>query len=73
MAASNLNLKWRNKFSGEEGFVQKVVKSQGYFINTFDQSEAKKYRSQKVVDNDIALLTELGEAQNNDFFAVEMQ
>ena len=27
-------LKWRNKFSGEEGFVKSVSKANGYFINT---------------------------------------
>jgi hypothetical protein len=66
-------LKWRNKFSGEEGYVGKVSKSQGHFINTFDVNEAKQYRARKLVENDLKLLEELGESANNDFFAVEAE
>ena len=61
-------LKWKNKFSKETGYVGKVIKSKGYFENTFDKSTAKKYRSENEAKRDIALLNEIGEAQNNDFY-----
>jgi hypothetical protein len=61
------NLKWRNKFSGEEGYVASVKKTKGHFVNTFDQADAKRYQFEKSVKNDIALLVEMGEGENNDF------
>ena len=66
------NLKWTNKYSCETGYVKKVSKVKGYFENTFDKAEAKKYRSEKAVMTDIELLKELGEAENNHFAAEEM-
>lgn len=65
---SNTVLKWRNKFSGEEGFVMKVSKANGCFINTFNPAEAKGYRSQAEVDKDLQVLAAIGEMNNNDFF-----
>ncbi|MCD8068335.1 MAG: hypothetical protein LUE87_05520 [Lachnospiraceae bacterium] len=73
MANSRLILKWTNKFSGEEGYVKTVSVKKGYFVNTYDITEAKAYRSQKVLDNDIAALTDMGEAENNVFTAVEAE
>jgi hypothetical protein len=66
-------LKWRNKFSGEEGYVGKVSKAQGHFINTFNPDEAKRYTARKLIENDLKTLEELGEAVNNDFFPVEVE
>jgi hypothetical protein len=66
------NLKWTNKYSCETGYVKKVSKAKGYFENTFEKAEAKKYRSMKAVQTDIELLTQLGEAVNNVFEAEEM-
>ena len=64
------NLKWNNKFSGERGFVGKVSKAKGYFVNAETQSDAKTYASEKTAEKDIIVLTELGEAANNDFSIV---
>lgn len=59
-------LKWTNKFSGEQGYVGMVKKSEKHFVNA-DEAGAKKYRYEKQAINDIALLQEYGEADNNDF------
>ena len=61
------NLKWTNKFSKETGYVGKVVKSKGYFVNAETADKAKTYASEKAAKKDIDLLGELGEAENNDF------
>lgn len=65
------NLKWTNKFSGETGYVKKVMKVKGYFVNTYEQAEAKAYKAVKDAEKDIEVLTSLGEAENNDFEVVE--
>ncbi len=65
-----LNLKWVNKYSQETGYVGKVSKVKGYFENA-DKENAKTYASMKMVEKDIVILNELGEAENNDFFAEE--
>lgn len=65
---SKVVLKWRNKFSGEEGYVASVSKAKGYFINTFDKAEAKKYANETSVQKDLATLEAIGESENNDFF-----
>ena len=61
-------LKWRNKFSGEEGFVMKVSKASGCFFNTFDAKEAKGYRSQAEIEKDLLILQDIGEMVNNEFY-----
>ena len=68
MAAVKVNLKWKNKFSGEEGYVASVSKAKWYFINTFDKAEAKKYASEASAQKDLATLEALGEFVNNEFF-----
>lgn len=65
------NLMWTNKFSGETGFVGKVAKSKGYFVNAETADKAKTYASAKTAEKDITVLTELGEAENNYFTVVE--
>jgi hypothetical protein len=62
-------LKWRNKFSGEEGFVCTVSQSKGYFTNTFEAVKAKSYRSMKEVQKDLDLLLSFGEFDNNYFWS----
>lgn len=66
-----VNLKWRNKYSGEEGFVKTVSTKNKCFYNTFDKSEAKTYTSDIVLNNEIEFLKSVGESKNNDFFTVE--
>ena len=68
MAAVKVNLKWKNKSSAEEGYVASVSKAKGYFINTFDKAEAKKYASEASAQKDLATLEALGEFVNNEFF-----
>lgn len=63
-------LKWRNKFSGEEGFVKSVSKANGYFINTWDARYAKVYKGEKTLAKDLETLNMIGETKNNDFFTV---
>lgn len=65
-------LKWRNRYSGEEGFVEIVSKKNRCFYNTTSVVFAKKYKTMKTLEKDIATLVEIGEGTNNDFFAVEL-
>lgn len=64
-------IKWTNKMSGETGFVKSVSRVKGHFINTFDKTDAKIYKSDKQIENDFKILEEVGETQNNNFEAVE--
>lgn len=66
-------LKWTNKYSQETGYVAKIAKSKGYFENTEIVAEARKFRSVKEAENAIVTLVELGEAENNNFAAVEVE
>ena len=68
---ANTVLKWRNRYSGEEGYVMKVSKANGCFINTFNPAEAKGYRSAAEIDKDLQILLNIGEMVNNDFYATE--
>lgn len=70
MAAIRAVLKWKNKYSGEEGYVKTMAHSKGHFVNTYEQSEAKIYTSDKVVAKDLEALKEMGETENNDFYTV---
>ena len=65
------HLKWRNRYSGETGYVKSVSLAKGYFINTFDKSEAKQYISDKMISNDLDILLKIGEMDNNDFLTEE--
>lgn len=61
-------VKWRNKFSGEEGYVQSVSVAKGYFTATNNYIEAKAYRSEADVKRDFEILDSFGEWNQNDFF-----
>ncbi|MDO4198271.1 MAG: hypothetical protein Q4D13_04730 [Erysipelotrichaceae bacterium] len=65
-----LNIKWENKYSLETGYVGKVSKAKGYFENA-DKEGAKSYASMKTVEKDLAILNEIGEADNNNFYVEE--
>lgn len=71
MARTKVNLKWRNKYSGEEGYVKRTSVNCGYFENTFNKSEAKKYVNTPSVDKELEFLKEIGETANNEFFTEE--
>ena len=64
-------IKWTNKFSQETGFVKTISKAKNCFMNTFDASEARVFKSEKDAQKAIATLTEMGEAENNIFTVVE--
>ena len=61
------NLKWVNIYSNETGYVGKVSKKEGHFVNSADKAGAKTYVSEKAANNDIELLTSMGEAENTRF------
>ncbi len=60
-------IKWRNKFSGDTGFVKSINKKEGHFVNTFEQDEAKSYSNDKTCATAIKSLHDMGEAENNEF------
>lgn len=62
-----INLKWTNIFSGETGYVKSIQKKKGYFENTFDQTEARKFKSRREAAEAIEVLETLGEAVTNKF------
>ena len=61
------NLKWINIYSHETGYVGKISKKEGHFVNAPEKSGAKTYVSEKAAMKEIDLLAELGEADNNHF------
>lgn len=64
-------IKWKNRFSQEEGYVKSVVASKKHFVNTFDRSEAKNYKDTSVAKSIITKLISYGEGDNNDFYIEE--
>ncbi|MEE3344484.1 MAG: hypothetical protein VZS44_10360 [Bacilli bacterium] len=65
-------IKWRNKFSGEEGYVESISAKEQHFINTYDISQAKQYSSESIAKGQISNLAKYGEADNNDFEIINM-
>lgn len=65
-------IKWRNKFSNETGYVESISARDKHFINTFDESSAKKYSSMAIARRMITTLSSYGEAENNDFDVVKV-
>lgn len=65
-------IKWTNKFSGEQGYVQSVVKAEGHFVNTYDAAEAKVYKRQSDVTRALNTLAEIGEGENNNFEVLDI-
>ena len=63
-------LKWTNKYSQETGYVGKVLKSKGHFVNAECKEEAKKYASEKSAIKDVAILDSIGETEANSFHIV---
>ena len=61
---------WKNRFSGEEGFVKTVSRKKGYFEATKDKSDAKAYVNVGFVNKDMQFLDEIGETKNNEFFCM---
>lgn len=63
-------IKWTNKYSGESGFVEEINKIEKHFINTYDQSQARRYSTASNAKRAIESLTRYGEAENNIFEVV---
>lgn len=70
---AKVNLKWKNKFSGEEGYVKSVSYKNGYFENTFAKEEAKKYAGKKSLEKELAFLEAIGETVSNEFVIEEIR
>jgi hypothetical protein len=60
-------IKWINKFSGEQGYVKSINTKEKHFINTWEQSEAKVYKTEASAQKAISRLIEFGEGDNNTF------
>lgn len=63
-------IQWKNKWSGETGFVKKLNRKGRYFENTFYANEALKV-SPKTVENTLSLLNEW--CADNTYEAVEIK
>ena len=60
-------IKWVNKVSGETGYVKEFKKKMGHFENTYDEAEAKSYKTEAAAKTAIKGLEAVGEADNNCF------
>ena len=63
-------IKWRNKYSGETGYVEKINKKYGYFENTFDESLASIFKTKSTASRALNWLTNSEEGENNTFEVV---
>lgn len=69
--ARTLKIMWKNRFSGDTGFVKAIRESKGHFENgTVD--EARRFRTNSECNRAIELLTQIGEAENNEFMITNM-
>ena len=58
---------WRNKYSGEQGYVAAVSAKGKHFISTTHREDAKRYCDRAAAKCAVTKLTSYGEAVNNDF------
>lgn len=65
-------IKWINRFSGEVGYVKSISIKEGHFNNTFDISEARKLANLGTLKAAVNSLIKMGEAENNEFIAIEL-
>lgn len=65
-------IKWRNRWSGEEGYVESIAVKTGNFVNTYDINKAHKYTQKNTVTNALNTLAKIGETAQNDFYIVEL-
>ena len=63
-------IKWINKFSQETGFVASISEKEKHFNNTFDESSAKEYKTERSAASAIRKLVSFGEAEMNDFVII---
>ncbi len=64
-------IQWRNRWSGETGYVKSISVKHGYFTNTFSFEEAHKYGSKSAVSKALKDLEKFGETINNEFIVIE--
>lgn len=64
---SKLVIAWRNRVSGETGYVKRVSMANGCFINTYDITEAKKYVTEKAVVSDLKKIGTFADSAYNDY------
>ena len=65
-------IKWTNKFSNETGYIESLSTKNKCFINTFEESEAKRY-SEKSVTSLMTKLESFHETDDNDFEVITVQ
>ncbi len=65
-------IKWKNKYSGEEGYVKAFKRSDGHFINTYDWTKAKRYMTKRNIDACVNDLVQAGEADLNDLEVIKI-
>jgi hypothetical protein len=65
-------IRWTNKFSNETGYIESLSTKNKCFINTFEESEAKRY-SEKSVASLMTKLASYNETENNDFEVIPVQ
>lgn len=65
-------LQWRNSWSGETGFVKKILEAAGHFENTYDANEARRFTSVQRAEGAITTLAKIGEADLNEFKIVQV-
>ena len=65
-------IKWTNKYSNESGYVASISTKNECFINTFEQSEAKRY-SEKSVKGMLTKLESFHETDDNDFEVITVE
>ena len=65
-------IKWTNKYSNETGYVASISTKNECFINTFEESEAKRY-SEKSVKGMLTKLESFHETDDNDFEVITVE
>ena len=65
-------IKWRNRYSGEEGFVESISLKNQHFVNTYDITKAHKYTQKNTITNALKTLDKIGETINNEFYTVTL-
>lgn len=65
------NVKWQNKYSGEEGYVGDIIEAEKHFVNTFEKKEAEKFKTSVDAAKAVESLIAMGEGDNN-LFSIEV-
>ena len=68
-----MKIKWRNRYSGEEGYVKSISTKGGHFVNTYEIREACEYKTEAAYKKAIKMLEKYGETKNNEFEPVQGQ